>query len=123
MKTKQTLRAVLINRDEKNGARMPDTPMVGAGSLIVSHKGELREVVTVRTFYASRGTGMQPVRACIWLKPAESGADWRNGRGSAGGCGYHKESQAIADALDSCGVHSVIAAGWSGFLIRSEVQA
>lgn len=28
----------------------------------------------------------------------------RSGRGSAGGCGYHKESQAIADAVSNAGV-------------------
>ena len=101
---KQTLRATLIPANKKHGASVPDTPMVGAGSLIVSHKGELREVITVRTFYASRGSGMQPVRACVWIRPADQNVEWRDGRGAAGGCGYHKESQAIADALDSCGV-------------------
>lgn len=100
---KHSVRAVFVPAPKDHGARVPDTPMVGAGSLVVSHKGELREAITVRTFYANRGTGMQPVRACVWVKPA-AGGDWRTGRGSAGGCGYHKESQAIADALDSCGV-------------------
>ena len=98
-----TVRAVFVNPPAKHEARQPDTPMVGAGSLVVSHKGQLREAVTVRTYYASRGTGMQPVRACVWIKPA-AGGEWRTGRGSAGGCGYHKESAAIADAVRSCGV-------------------
>lgn len=101
---KQTLRATLVAAHEKHGASVPDTPMVGAGSLVVSHKGELREAITVRTFYASRGSGMQPVRACVWIRPADSNGEWRTGRGAAGGCGYHKESQAIADALSACGV-------------------
>lgn len=101
---KHTLRATLTNPPKGREARRPDTPMVGAGSLIVSHKGEMREAITVRTYYASRGSGMQPVRACIWIRPAESGAEWLSGRGSAGGCGYHKESAAIADAVSACGV-------------------
>lgn len=69
MSKKQTLRAVLGKHEDKHSARVPDTPMVGAGSLVVSHKGELREAITVRTFYAARGSGMQPVRACIWMRP------------------------------------------------------
>ena len=46
---------------------------------------------------------MQPVRACIWIKPAAD-SPWHSGRGSASGCGYHKESAAIADACDAAGV-------------------
>ncbi len=82
---------------------MSKTPLVGAGSLIVSHAGQLRDAITVRTYYAEKGSGMQPVRACVWITPAD-GAEWRSGRGSAGGCGYHKESAAIAEAISACGV-------------------
>lgn len=87
-----------------SNAKMPDTPMVSAWSFIVKHNGELREAITVRTYYSQRGSGMQPVRACIWISPADSNGEWHSGRGSAGGYGYHKESQAIADAIDSAGI-------------------
>lgn len=96
MATKTTVRATLIPPNAKKEGEQPSTPMVGAGSLVVGGK----EVITVRTYYG-KGNGMQPVRACIWIRGAES---WRTGRGSAGGCGYHKESAAIENALDNCGV-------------------
>lgn len=102
--TKTTIRAEFVSPDKGHEASQPKIPMVGCGSLVVTCKDGLREAITVRTYYASRGSGMQPVRACIWIRPAQSGADWRSGRGSAGGCGYHKESQAIADAVSAAGV-------------------
>lgn len=85
-------------------AEQPTTPMVGAGTLVAMRDGELCEVITVRTYYNERGSGMQPVRACVWIKLATPGAEWRTGRGSASGCGYHKESAAIADAVKNAGV-------------------
>src|SRR5574343_1234664 len=100
---KPTIRAVFSDKPAEN-ASQPSTPMVSAWSLVVKHKGELREAVCVRTYFNTKGSGMQPVRACIWIRPADSNGEWRSGRGSAGGCGYHKESQAIADAIDSAGV-------------------
>jgi hypothetical protein len=110
MATKPSVRAV-FSETEREEARQPDTPMVGAGSLIAHQrdpetgKRELIEAVAVRTFYALRGSGMQPVRACVWIKaPRGSGKGWRSGRGSAGGCGYHKESAAIAKAVSLAGV-------------------
>ncbi len=90
-------------------ARQPDAPMVGAGSLIARRPArdgkpaELVEALTIRTYYAQRGSGMQPVRACVWIRSTD-GSEWLSGRGSAGGCGYHKESQAIADAISAAGV-------------------
>lgn len=103
MATKNTIRATLQPVKPGFEAQQPGTPMVGAGSLVVSHKGQLREVITLRTYYSSKGSGMQPVRACVWIHPAD-GSNWRTGRGSAGGCGYHKESAAIADAVRSAGI-------------------
>lgn len=88
---------------KNSNAEQPKTPLVGAGSLIAMRNGELKDVITVRTYYASAGTGMQPVRACVWVNPAD-GSEWRSGRGSAGGCGYHKESAAIAAAVSACGI-------------------
>lgn len=85
----------------KREASRPNKPMVGAGSLVAMHKGEMREVITVRT-YMSAAASASVVQACVWCKPIKG--DWHSGLGSAGGYGYHKESQAIADAVDSAGV-------------------
>lgn len=100
--TKPTIRATL-KLGAFDNASTPTTALSGTGSLVAVRKGELCEAITVRTYYSSSGNGMQPVRACVWIKPATDGT-WRSGKGSAGGCGYHKESQAIADAVSSAGV-------------------
>jgi hypothetical protein len=109
---KVTVRATFSATAQEN-ARMPDTPMVSAWSFVVKHGGELREAVCIRTYYAQRGTGMQPIRACVWIRPAEKNANYRSGKGSAGGCGYHKESQAIEEAFSSAGVSFYGRAPWS----------
>lgn len=109
-KTRPTVRATFKAGPHEN-AKVPTSPMVGAGSLIARHRNEagkleMVEAVTVRTFYSASGNGMQPVRACVWIR-APRGSDngqWHSGRGSAGGCGYHKESAAIAEAVSSAGV-------------------
>lgn len=99
--TTRTLKAVFSAGAFYN-AHVPDAPFSGAGSLMVSHKGEIKEAVTVRTFYNPRGSGLQPVRACLWIKGVDGFC--RSGRGRASGCGYHKESAAIAEAVRSAGV-------------------
>lgn len=100
----KTLRVEFVKPAPGAEAQQPRTPMVGAGSLVVTCKGEMREAITVRTYFNEKGSGMQPVRACVWIRPPVNGSDWLSGRGSASGCGYHKESQAIADAVGSAGI-------------------
>ncbi len=109
--TRKTLRAVIGKPNLKREAFQPSTAMVGAGSLVAfqvnpeTKKREAVECVTVRTFFNERGSGMQPVRACVWImSPCGSGVDWLSGSGFANGCGYHKESAAIADAVEAAGV-------------------
>lgn len=98
-----TVKAKFVSTNSRMGAEQPRTALSGAGSLVASHGGKLCEVVTVRTYYNDKGSGMQPVRACVWVHLA-GGGDWRTGRGSAGGCGYHKESAAIAEAVRNAGI-------------------
>lgn len=100
--TKPTIRATL-KLGAFDNANTPTTALSGTGSLVAVRKGELCEVITVRTYWNPRGNGMQPVRACVWIKHPADGA-WRSGKGAASGCGYHKESQAVADAVSSAGV-------------------
>lgn len=82
-------------------ASQPSQPMVGAGSLVAMRNGELSEVITVRTYMgASRNASI--VKACVWVHPLEG--NWSTGRGEAGGWGYHKESQAIYEAVSNAGI-------------------
>lgn len=82
-------------------ASQPSQPMIGAGSLIAMRNGELSEVITVRT-YMSASRNALVVKACVWVRPLEG--DWSTGRGEAGGWGYHKESQAIYEAVTNAGI-------------------
>lgn len=102
--------ARIVNPAEN--ARQPDIPMVSAWSLIGRDKDPdtgkfvLRECLTARTYFAHRADGMRPLRACVWVPGCRAtGSPYISGRGSASGCGYHKESQALADAIESAGVH------------------
>lgn len=101
-KMKPTVRAVIGTAPKGHAASQPRTPMVGAGSLIASRGGELCEAITVRTYYG-QGNGLHPLRACVWVRMADR-TEGLSGRGSASGCGYHKGSAAIADAVGSCGI-------------------
>jgi len=111
MTTRQTVKAQFVKPNAKREASQPSTPMVASGSLVAyqinpeTKKRELVECITVRTYFNSKGSGMQPVRACVWIQaPRGSGVEWLSGSGSASGCGYHKESAAIADACGNAGV-------------------
>ena len=98
---KKTIRAT-IGAPVRN-AQQPKTPMVGCGSLVAKRNGGMSEVITVRTYFNEKGSGMNPVKACVWISRAD-GSGESSGLGSASGCGYHKESAAIAEALGSAGV-------------------
>ena len=100
---KSTVKAVFVAPTKGHQAEQPRAPLCGAGSLIATRKGELCEVITVRTYFNEKGSGMQPVRACVWIRPAAD-TEWPSGKGSASGCGYHKESAAIAEAVSNAGV-------------------
>lgn len=63
------------------------------------------EALTARFYFNKRGNGMNPIRCSVWIRrPTGSGLEWHSGTGSASGCGYHKESTALADALMNAGV-------------------
>lgn len=92
-------------------AKQPAQPISSVWSLVGRQKNpstgklELIECVTVRTYWNPRADGMAALRACIWARsPQGSSEPWASGRGSASGCGYHKESSAIEDAIASAGI-------------------
>lgn len=100
---KPAIRAVIgePRSNAKNLAR--DKEIVSAYSLVCAHKGEIREAITVRV-YMGRSRNASTVYASVWIRPADASRDWNSGIGNAGGHGYDKESQAIADAISSAGV-------------------
>ena len=60
----------------------------------------LKEVVTVRC-YKGRSASASTVYASIWINAS---GIYTSGKGKAGGYGYHKESAAIAEAIESAGI-------------------
>ena len=48
-------------------------------------------------------TGMENITCCVFVNDSRSGTHIR-GSGSAGGCGYHKESAASGDAIRNAGI-------------------
>lgn len=74
---------------------------VATYNLVTVHKSKPVDAVCVRV-YMGRSRNASAVYASIWVKCADG--EWTSGRGSAGGYGYHKESQAIANALANAGI-------------------
>lgn len=69
-------------------------------NLIGYKNGEFKELVTAR-WYMGRSSSASVVYCSVWIKGK---GFYTSGRGSACGYGYHKQSQAFADALISAGV-------------------
>jgi len=77
-----------------------DKEIVGTWNVVGKVNGELRDVVTARC-YMGRSSSASVVYASVWV---HVGNNCTSGKGSAGGGGYHKQSAAIGDAIDSAGI-------------------
>jgi hypothetical protein len=94
------MKAKLIKPDQSNAYNYGrDKELVSAYSVVGTINGELREIVTARA-YMGRSNSASVVYMSLWVH----GAIHASGKGSAGGYGYHKESQALADAIQSAGI-------------------
>lgn len=98
-----TIKAQLSNPNKKKEARQENTPWLGSATLVCFVDGKQVDAVDIVAWYNPKGSGMQPVRASVWTRPADKSTEWRSGRGDAGGYGYHKASAAIADAIQNAG--------------------
>lgn len=75
--------------------------VIASYSLIVStHDRGLQEVVRAK-LYMGRSKSASTVYANVWISGPSSA---HRGSGSAGGYGYHKESEALARAFEDAGV-------------------
>lgn len=75
--------------------------LVGAYTVIGKIGGEVREIVTARS-YMGRSRSASVVYCSLWVSGAAS--LHVAAHGSAGGYGYHKESAALQDAISSAGI-------------------
>lgn len=98
----QTVTAVIVKPDQFNGKNHGGKKeMTGAWSLIVHDGATTHEAVTVRT-WMGRSNQSSVVYAAVWTN-SKDGKGMQCGHGQAGGYGYHKESEAIARAVESAG--------------------
>lgn len=109
MKTKQEfLRAKFTDRADNAVNRSGEKALISSYSII--DKKTEREIVDCR-LYMSNGRNASTVYASIWvndIKEAKRPGGWAygstSGSGSAGGYGYHKESAAVAAAIEDAGI-------------------
>lgn len=99
-------------KDQKQRATMPtvntvngkwrDTPVCATAVVVAFDKGQFFEPVTVRWFQSPRADGMARLYCTIWTNAR--GKPEASGHGYASGCGYHKASAALSEAIRSAGI-------------------
>lgn len=108
-----TIRASFV--EPENTGRMMDGDKEQTDSfhlVAVKGGGEIREIATVRV-WMGRSKSASVVHASCWVHAQDH---QRSGRGSAGGWGYCKTSQAVADAISAAGIRftAIESDGYSG---------
>ena len=90
-----------ITATGKGAKNYQSKEVVDGYSLIVATRGRgLQEVVRAK-LYMGRSKSASTVYANVWISGPGSA---HRGSGSAGGYGYHKESEALARAFEDAGV-------------------
>lgn len=108
MKAKQDLLKAVFTK-ECNNAKNYNNDREKVSHYLIVDKNTERAIVDCRV-YMGRSTNASTVYASVWIRTKENKkpAHWdyagTSGTGSASGYGYHKESAAIAHALDGAGV-------------------
>lgn len=95
------IRARIVRRVSHANNYAGERETVASYNLIAVVDGAPRDVITAR-IYMGRSRNASTVYASVWIKCRDG--EWTSGSGSAGGYGYHKESEALAGAFTSAGV-------------------
>ena len=74
--------------------------LVSTWNVIVNSNAELKNIITARC-YMGRSASASTMYASIWIYDEKHHT---SGSGKAGGYGYHKQSAAISDAIESAGI-------------------
>lgn len=82
-----------------------DKETIDTYNLVGYKKGQFAELVTVR-LYMGRSAQASVVYCSLWVHGKNKKGDYISvsGKGSAGGYGYHKSSQALCEAITSAGI-------------------
>ena len=90
-----------LTQERQNAVnRSHNKEIISTYNAVVSTKNGLKDVVNIRS-YMGRSNMASVVYSSIWVNGKNF---WTSGAGSAGGCGYHKESAAIDEAIQSAGI-------------------
>jgi hypothetical protein len=94
------MKAKIIKPNQFNAQQPASSKeVVNTLTVLTVVKGEIKELAVAR-FYMSRSAQASVVYCCLWLH-GDKGA---SGKGSTGGWGYHKESAALQEAINSAGI-------------------
>ena len=97
------MKAKLPKNNVMNGQNMGyNKETVNDFQVVVLHKGELKNPVRV-ALYMGRSASASVVYGSIWVQTVKGLSI--AGHGSVGGCGYHKESAAMQEAITSAKIH------------------
>jgi len=97
---KLTMKAVFDGKNQSNAINYGgEKERISSYQVIGKRNGALSSIVEAR-FYMGRSSGASIVYCSLWVQ----GDNYCSGTGKAGGYGYHKESAALASAINSAGV-------------------
>jgi hypothetical protein len=95
------MRAILTKLDVTNAKNFSgEKELVNSLNVVGLKKGEMKQIITVR-WYRGRSKSASAVYCSIW---AHGDGVHISGHGAASGQGYHKESAAFQEALESAGI-------------------
>lgn len=84
-------------KDKKIGAWRDKSHMFFRSMSVITVRGG-NEIITSRYYFNERGNGMNPVYCALWIDVPEIECH-HHSSGDAPGCGYHKASAALMDAI------------------------
>lgn len=95
------MKATIDQSEKRNAINYGgDKELIRSLNAVVSHKGKLKEVVTLR-FYMGRSRNAQTVYASVWVSGK---CFYASGTGKASGWGYCKRSASASEAFKSAGI-------------------
>lgn len=97
---KLSMKAIFNGKNESNAINYSgEKERVASYQVIGKRNGKLASIVEAR-FYMGRSRSASTVYCALWVQ----GDNYCSGRGTAAGYGYHKESAALASAINSAGI-------------------
>ena len=94
----------LNNSNTKTSHRREGNPGFSISVILKSNNPYEHSTITIDVFEPKRyRTGTESITSCFWLNDSKT-QTYISGSGSAGGCGDHKVSAAVSEAVASAGI-------------------